>query len=312
MNTILENRISMYYKVREFFSNHLGTLVATAPALTAVNTVFNTKLSELDALLIIADETTSGYATQKQNNRDVMQNLAMSISGALFAHAKSVGNEPLAAKAYITISALSQKRDTDVLYWCDRLFDLATANAAALVPLGITGPILANYNTSISTFKNSIQDPADKRSEGKAAFIEANKKTEEINNHLQIIDGVMLAINSSHSLLYNQYKADRLIDDNTGGSSSPDVIEIVEAGATESIYAVPYSASRSFKLKNNSAEELFWGLSDDALNPTTPLRSISANSTSNVNSETLAPSGEFLLVNNPSAVSVTVELTIIE
>jgi hypothetical protein len=31
MNSNLENRISMYYKVREFFSNHLATLMAKGP-----------------------------------------------------------------------------------------------------------------------------------------------------------------------------------------------------------------------------------------------------------------------------------------
>ena len=245
-------------------------------------------------------------------NRNNMQQLALSISGALFAHAKNTANEMLAAKATTNISTLNQKRDTDVLYWCERLLTLVTPVAASLVPFGISAAMITDFENNIATYKASMQDPADKRSEGKAAYIEAYKKSDEIDQHLIITDAMMIAIEPSHSLLYQQYKADRLIDDNTGGTSTPDVTEVIETGNTENIYTISYLNSRSFKIKNLSTETLEWGLSDDAINPTHPLISLSPNSVSTYQSSSLAPSGDFLLVKNEGANNATVELTIIE
>ncbi len=312
MNYNLENRISMYYKVQEFFSHHLATIAATALALTGHVGIFNALLEQLGELMMIADENNKGVTTQKQVNRNNMQQLALSISGALFANAKNTANEMLAAKATTNISTLNQKRDTDVLYWCERLLTLVTPVAASLVPFGISAAMITDFENNIATYKASMQDPADKRSEGKAAYIEAYKKSDEIDQHLIITDAMMIAIEPSHSLLYQQYKADRLIDDNTGGISTPDVTEVIETGNTENIYTISYLNSRSFKIKNLSTETLEWGLSDDAINPTHPLISLSPNSVSTYQSSSLAPSGDFLLVKNEGAANATVELTIIE
>ena len=312
MNYKLENRVSMYYKIREFFANNLTTLSATASGLTAVVNNFLVALLALDDLIMLADETNTGYAVQKQVNRTTMRDLALSVSGALYAHAVATGNNPLAAKAYTVKSTLDKKRDTDILYWCQRLFTLASANAAALIPLGITGSVLTNFNASISAFSDSIQEPADKRSEGKAALLEAEKQSDTVDKELKMTDGIMLAISNQHSLLYNQYKADRLIDDNAAGVGSPDVIEIIEAGNIESIYNVPYNPSRSFTIKNNGTVDLLWGLSDSETSATNPLQTLAAGASSTKLSSTLAANGDFVLLQNVNATDAEVELTIIE
>ncbi len=312
MNSKLENRISMYYKVAEFFSNHLTTLEATAPALTSNIANFNTQVSELDALIIIADENTSGYATRKQNNRTAMQTSGLSISGALNAAALLNNDPTLAAKAYATATSLNGKRDTDVLYFCERLKTMADNNAAALAPMGIDAAKIAAFEATITSFKNVIQEPADKRSEGKSAFVEADEKASKIGDTLLITDAVMLAISEEHSLLYGQYRANRLIDDNASGQSNPDIIEIIEAATTEILYEVPYLESRSFKLNNPSSESLRWALSEDGENPIEEWQSVPAGASSTRQSSTLGINGSSLIVNNPGATNAQVELSVIE
>lgn len=318
MNSRLENRISMYYKVREFFSNHLATLSPTVPALTAHVADFNSKLLELDGLIITADETTTGYSIQKQVNRTAMRDLALSIGGALYAHAKLANNEALAGKIYTTKSTLDKKRDTDILYWCERLKTLADANAAALIPLGITAPMLAAYTTSITNYRNVIQDPADRRSEGAAAFIEADKQVELIDANLKITDAMMIAASLSHSQLYNQYLADRRIDDNSSGNNGgagntpPDVVEVIEATTVESILSIPYSPSREFELKNTSNLPIEWGISNNENQPTHPLIPLAPNTTVVRASGALGPDGDFVIIRNPNPDDVTVELTVVE
>jgi len=312
MTSKLENRISMYYKVVEFFSNHLTTLEVTAPALTATVGNFNTQMSELDALMITANENTSGYAIQKQNYRTDMQTKALSITSALNAYGLISKNAPLAARAYATKTSLNGKRDTDVLYFCERLKSMADTNAANLTDLGITAGKLTAYGTAVTTFKTAIQDPADKRSEGKAAYEVAEVKVDEIDETLKITDAIMLAVREEHELLYNQYRADRLIDDNASGISTPDVIEVIESGNVETLFEIPYLESRSFKLNNKGNEPLQWALSVDGTNPSGDWQSINANTSSTLQSRTLGPEGDLLIVSNPGDADATVELTLIE
>lgn len=315
MNYRLENRISMYYKVREFFSNNLAALSPSVAALAPQVGSFNSQLSVLDGLIISADENTTGYTQQKQTNRAAMRNLALAISGGLYAHAKLSNNAALAGKVYTTKSTLDQKRDTDVLYWCERLSALATANAAALIPMGVSATMLTDFTDSISNYRAVLQDPADQRSLGAAAFLEADKQVEVIDTQLRIIDSLMLVVSQSHSQLYFQYQGDRRIDDNAagnGGGNQPDVTEVIEANGTESIYTVAYMPSRVFQLRNTGNLPIEWGLSEDENQATHPLVPLDANATLQRASSALAPSGEFLIVRNPNPQDITVELTVIE
>ena len=314
MNKLLENRISMYYKVKEFFTNNLATLATTATGLTPIVTTFNTKLTELQGLVTLADQNNSGYATQKQNNRESLRDKSLAVAGPLWSFAKMNNNEILAAKVWATKSDLDAKRDTDILFWCNRMKNLAIipANSAGILPLGVTAAMLTSLTTSITAFEDLLQEPADRRSEGVAAGKDAETKIVEIDKQLTIIDGVMTSFRTSNSLLYNQYNADRLIDDNAAGIGTPDVVEPIEAGTIESIYNIPYVDSRKFKLNNTSSETIEWGLSDDASNPTNSLVSINPNTISELRSDTLAPSGDFLIIRNTSTVDVIVEMTIVE
>lgn len=314
MNKLIENRISMYFKVKEFFANNLATLVTTATGLTPIVNIFNSKLTELQNLVTIADQNNSGYAIQKQNNRERLRDISLAVAGPLWAFAKMNANEILASKVLATKSDLDAKRDTDILFWCNRLknFAIIPANAAGILPLGATAAMLTSLTTAVTSFEDLLQEPADKRSEGVAAGKEAETKIKEIDNQLKIIDGVMGAFRTSNSLLFNQYNADRLIDDNAAGIGTPDVIETIEAGTVESIFNIPFVAERKFKLNNTSSESIEWGLSEDATNPTNSLRTLEPNSVSELRSGSLASSGDFLIIRNPSAVDIIVEMTIVE
>ena len=317
MNSNLENRISMYYKVREFFSNNLPTLTPSAATLALQVADFNSKLSAMDALMITANEPTGGYTSQKQVNRTAMRDQSLSIGGALYAHAKLSNNEALAGKVYTTKSTLDQKRDTDILYWYERLKTLADANAAALIPLGITAPMLAAYTTSITNYRNVIQDPADRRSEGAAAYLQAEKQVANIDASLRITDAIMMAISPSHSQLHLQYLADRRIDDNSagndgGGNTPPDVVEVIEANTVESIFTIAYVAERNFSLRNTSALPIEWGISTNENQPTHPLIPLAPNTTVVRASGALGPDGDFVIIRNPNPNDVTVELTVVE
>ena len=312
MNAVQENKVSMYFKVRTFFNNNLITLASDAAQLTPQVASFESMLQALGEFDMEAVENTQGYATQKQNSRTTLRNSAVAVSGSLYAYAKDKNKEPLAAKAYTTKSTLDAKRDTDMLYWCERLFENATDNAADLVAYGTSAGKLAALGTAVLDFKSIIQNPADQRSESVAAGIEVDRKIVEIDNKLRIIDSIMDGIEEDYPVLYNQYFFDRRIDDNASGVGTPDVIEVIEKGSIEVIYDVPYLASRKFILKNTGSAPLEWGLSTSATSFTNPALSIDGGATSSFLSSSLGTEGNLLLVKNPQTVDITVELTIEE
>ena len=320
MNGVLENQISMCYKVVEFFSNNLSTLKVSAPALEEEVDEFNNELSALDELIITADEDTTGYALQKNYERSNMRDLGLDVAGAVYAHTQRINNYKLGRKVYTTKSTLDKKRDTDILYWCERLLAIAQENAAAIALLGTSAAKLTAYEDSIVAFKDVLQEPADRRGEGHAAFQQADDQMVVIQKRLKTIDAVMQAIRLEHSQLFYHYKANRRIDDNATGHNGgggdndglPEVTELIEANGEESIYEIAYLPSRVFELRNLGNVPLEWGLSDNEQQATFPLKPLAGNASAQFQSDNLAPSGNFVFVRNGSAEDATVELRIIE
>jgi hypothetical protein len=312
MNSIQENKISMYLKVRTFYSNNLTVLNASMPGLTSIVNTFNARLDQLTTFEQKAMEANDGFATQKQVNRADMTDKLMQIAGALRAHALVVQDEPLAAKAFTNKSTLNQMRDTDIIFWSENLAILAASFATALVPYGITAAKLTALNSANAKYRASIQTPADQRGESAAAGLEVDKKIIELDGSLRILDSLMESIRVDNSLLYNNYQANRLIDDNASGNTTPDVAVTVAAASTIVLYRVPYNSGRSFRVSNKGNDAILVGLSADAASFTNRNFTLDAKGETNKLSSTLAKDGDFLLVQNTSTNSVDVELRVIE
>lgn len=312
MNARQENKISMYYKVRLFFTNHLATFSTAVPDLTTAVASFNDKLDQLAILEQTATEPNSGYAAQKQANRQDMRNKAIIIAAGITALAIANEDKALQAKVAITKSGLDALRDTEVLFLAENLNKLAMTNAAALVPKGITSTKLCAFEAAVSKFRDSIQSPADQRSESAAAGIEVDNKMIEIDNTLLLIDALMDTQSLDQPLLYNKYYADRAIDDNASGNAKPDVNIIIPANSFAILYKIPYSASRQFRLNNKGAGTILWGLSISESEFTFETNQVDAKSESIKQSKTLAPTGDILMAKNTGVMAIEVDVYVIE
>lgn len=143
-----------------------------------------------------------------------MRDSALAISGALYAHASIVADDELQAKTKLSKGYIDQKRDTDILYWAERISSLAAQHAAALLPMGIGAPLLANLATSVEAFRSNLSEPTERRSTANAALAKADMQVALIDKNLEIIDALMQAASLSHSQLYFEYQLDRKIIDN--------------------------------------------------------------------------------------------------
>lgn len=287
----------MYFKVQSFFTTHAGEFTGAVPALSGQLTLFNSQLAAMENVVGIASENNQGYTLQKQKNREAMRNAALEMTGALKAYALQSSNVILAGKVDFNKSGLDGMRDTEVLFTCSRLYDIAVENQSDLINFGITPTQILQFQKSVDAFRTSMQTPAEQRSEAKAANQQLIAEIDKTDSLLLIIDNLMETQRFSKELLYNQYRADRLIDDNASGQSDPDVEMNLMPGTTKVLYQAAYSATRRFRLVNNNAN-LRWGLSQHENTFSGTSFDLTPNSISTRLSSSLGLEGEYLLIQN--------------
>jgi hypothetical protein len=199
----------------------------------------------------------------------------------------------------------------DVLYWCENLAAIATANATAIVPMGINAAKLTAFGAAIGKYKLSLQTPADQRGESQAAGIAVDAKIVEIDASLEILDALMDTQRIDQALLYNKYQADRAIDDNASGTTSPDVSMTLLPGFN-TVYNVPYNSGRLFRLRNNSPEAINYSLSSNDKSFDEPATALKPTSETQKLSSNIASRGDKFIIENPSTNAVSIDLWIIE
>ncbi len=314
MNARQENKVSMFFKVSTFFNTHLPTLAASAPILTTRVASFNADLNSIQTFDIQATEDITGAFIQKNLLRGNMGTKAVAIANALVSQALAVGDNLRAKKVKLFKTEITNVRDTEALYNANRVLEFAQASAALLVPYGVTAIKITELATAITAYKNLIQIPGDESAESQAAGEHVDMAIAKCDAHLLIIDGVMQAVAEQHSLLFLQYRADRAIDDETGGSPStpPNFIVTLQPNIYTQILSMPYNPTQRFKAKNTGADVVQWALSTSNAAFSTPPTPLAAGAESNLLSSSLAPNGDSLLFLNPTTNPITVEVTIVD
>lgn len=313
MNSTQENKVSMYFKVELFFTNHFADLTPAVAKLTLVKSQFAANLVTLAEYQEEANEDNSGYAIQKQDLRNSIRDKVLVISGGAVAYALMTNNKPLAAKFRFTKSTLDGYRDTDFLFKVDKFYKIVNEMLAEFSQYGVLPATASALEAELDIFRASIENPDEQRSENRAYREAFEKLMDGMDAQLELMDNLMATFAISKPILYNQYKFDRLIDDNASGGATPPDIEITIApGTFEHVLTYPYLAGRSFKAKNLGADQILWGLSTLDTEFTNPSSTLDGGSTSTKLSSTLGPDGDILLFQNPSANPISIEVTVLE
>lgn len=308
MLSIQENKISMYFKVQTFFNEH-GTALSTAvPALEQKITELGDLLQLIEDTVGAANENNQGYTLHKRQCRETMRNRMLEASGALRSFALANNDMVLARKAYYNKSALDSMRDTEALFMTSRLYQLAVENQSDIDSFGFTAPQIANFAQAIENFREALQTPAEQRGTSKAANQQLLVHIENADNLLSITDSMMETQRFAQETLYNQYRSNRLIDDNASGQSDPIIMDTIAPGATKTVYNTPYAVNNRFKLVNDSEEAVSWGLSTTDNQFSNASYTVEGGTTSTRLSSAMAASGDFVVVRNQSATDANITL----
>lgn len=136
----------MFKTVSTYLDMHPEVWSGIPAALTAV-TDLNSAIQEIDTAVQNQEDNLEGITTDKQNLRDALEAQILIVGGAVYAYAKSTGNEELAALVYYTPSDLDKASEQRVDDAAQRVIDAATNH---LIDLADYGVIQADIDTLTS------------------------------------------------------------------------------------------------------------------------------------------------------------------
>jgi hypothetical protein len=310
MDSKQENKVSMYNKVRAFFTTNLSRY-KSYPVLAGSVAQFNGFIDSLLKQDGIATEDSSGYTEQKNVAREDISMMALGAASGLMALGSTTSDSLLQNLGDISDSELKALKDIDALILSIAMKQLLNDHAAGLVPYGINAAFITKFNKGVDAYSNALRMAGD----SKVARVTAGKAVDnliiladrQLKNRL---DPILLLSNEKLSALYNQYQNIRLIDDHPASISSPDFKITLEPNSFKAVTTIPYISTRSFKVRNKGRQPIHWGLSTEETSFTNPKQTINGRSITNKLSSTLGAEGDILLFENPTANAIDIEVRI--
>ena len=168
MNSIQENKLSMYYVLRSTCDKYQSTWVTNA-VFAATYNLWLGKLPLIEQNRDAQIIETSGITTDKSDKRAAMVEKALFIVSRLQSYANTTSNVELNAGVSYTQSDLRKSRDGDLVGICNSIVTKATANAANIVNYGVTAAMITELQGAIIAFSATLPKPKAAKSQTKTA-----------------------------------------------------------------------------------------------------------------------------------------------
>lgn len=232
MTSRQEAKLSMYDAVLAH-CNANGTIVASVPA-------FETAIDDLEDIVedirqASQDElhATGGYTDNKTEQRQILSTITLDVASAIFAFATSNNDLVLKEQVNINSSYLQRQRDEVLGSVCNNILIIGNANAAALIPFGVTAAKLTQLNTAISNYniavpghRNAVSNRVSVKGSMKELFKDADMLLKERADKLAV------QFKTAEPDFYYAYKNNRIIIDSpTSNTQVSGTVTILAGGA---------------------------------------------------------------------------------
>ena len=306
-------KFSRNIRIINFFSKNLSVFAAQASALNGYVDDLNNHFNSLTSFAMTASTNITGYTIQKSQLRTLMETQTMKVSGSMRAYFVSIDDNLNAELATVSKSFLRNSRQEISLVKCQNMLTMAQEHSAVIVPFGASGAMLSDLEIHINNYKNALIETKFARKEkvnGRKKYSETLLECDKI---LNIISSIMKTVGDVDPFLYKQFLLLMRIGKTGGGKGKkPDFEDEISGGEVAVIADLNYQKERSFKIKNLSKGQLKWGLSQSETDFTNPFHLLEPLATSQKLSSTLAPNGNFVLLENLSASNAKIKLWIDE
>ena len=240
MTTIQEDKLSMYYVVKNTCEKYQTTWTANAVFAATYNLwVAKIPLIEQnrDAQLL----ETTGITTDKTTKRNSMTDKALFMINRMQSYANVVTNPELLENIKYSASDLKKKRDSDVIGICNIVIAKANANATALATYGVTAAMITELQAAITAYTAMIAKPKSAISQTKTATENLAKLFKEADDLLnKRMDLDIELFKATKPEFHSQYKTARMIV-SLGGTPVSVLGSVIAAGSGEPLKGVVFT-----------------------------------------------------------------------
>lgn len=220
MNANQEDKLSMYYVVRDTAERYRPTWVSNA-VFAATYNLWAEKIPLIESNRDMQTLETTGITTDKTSKRSAMTEKALFLENRLQSYANAVENAELRESVQYSASDLKKTRDTDVVGICNTILAQANAYAAAIAEYGVTAAMITDFQTAIAAYSSTLAKPKAAKSQTKTATENLARLFKEADDLLvKRLDLDIELFKASNPEFYSQYKTARIIIPTGGGATS--------------------------------------------------------------------------------------------
>ena len=213
MNQVQRNQKAMFNAVSNTFQSHFGVITSN-PAMSIVSTHFNTLLNALTDVQMIQEGHATGSGQLKQKEEAEMIQVAVQVAAAVYVYAIDQNLPDLQAKASVSPSQLQRMNAEKLKTTCLNIHALAAQLNGNLTDYGVSPEAIINLKKEIDDFASVIASPRSAIVTRSQATARVAELVTELNQLLKDkADKLMILFQQSHPMVYQTYKAARIIVD---------------------------------------------------------------------------------------------------
>ncbi|AWI24629.1 hypothetical protein [Flavobacterium pallidum] len=299
---------AMALKVKNYGTKNAASMTAI-PAVAALYTQLGTHITQLIAADTGSRADLTGYAVGKETKRQALIALGIKVTNAVTSYAVMNSDPVLRNRADFTMSSWEKISEDALISQASIVKNLATPLGAALVPFGAAVADITALGTALTAFIDSVSDPSLAIDQRK---IDNRQVAALIGNIRDLFDDkldvLMRSFAVNNPTVYNLYQSARAIDLNGAVQSPTSTVTVPPATVMTVHTAASYDPDTFYTLQNQGPDALQCSLStaSDHEGPE-PVLLLPGETRARL-AANLAPSGTFLVANNPGNVAVVLKI----
>ncbi len=213
MKQYFENRLNMFGTVLLVLASN-AAVVALRPALGVAQTALLAVVAAIESADLAQRKNIKGVTVNKQQLHDGLVNQTFSVASAMKAYAHVIGDAVLFDEVSIAKSKLKRLDDGLLPQTAQFMHDRANGLILLLADYGITAPVLTTFQTAITNYKGSVDQPreavADRMAQTNLIPVLNKQGMDLIKNEMTPIIETLL---SSEPVFYDTYFAAKEVID---------------------------------------------------------------------------------------------------
>ena len=201
-----ENKLTMYDGVHTFLKENEGLFSGSAEMTNLVSSL-KIKRDEINSKEDERMNSTIGKTSKKQDTKDKVISMTLTMAGILFAYSKKTNDIELKEKTSLTNSILRVMRDLEMVIICEFIRDNILANQTALAIYGLTSAKTDEFVRRIAEYSAAVGAREVSSAVKSSASKSLDSLFNEENELLKSIDKLMEGFRESEPQFYNGYKS---------------------------------------------------------------------------------------------------------